>query len=471
MENYNRSEPQEIVLTYRSEERIQPVVLRYERELPPDMRKRLFPEEPALKESIPVWDRRSRQKRRRSPLRRLVTAVAVLALLVGIGMGLRYLDLRLAPQLLPPVDDRPGGEDAAPPVDEEEYYYWEEDDFYQGVATIEAFRPDSALAPRLTLTPAGESAAVLTPGQIYQRVAPATVTVLGRETEEDARASVGTGIIFHGDGYILTNYHVIAGCAAAEVWVTNEYGVDTVYDALLVGGDMEQDVAVLKIEAEGLPTAELGISDELRVGDKVYAIGNPLGVDLRGTFTDGIVSAVNREVVTDEGSMVLIQTNAALNSGNSGGPLINQYGQVVGVNTMKMMSGYDTIEGLGFAIPTSYAVRWVNEIIQTGQIEPTPLLGLTIMRIPDELPDGTMALMVESVTRGGSGDRAGVVAGDYIVAFNGQRVHTTEDILLLRRDLRVGDEVSISIWRDGEYMELTMVLQSAEAPALPENKQ
>ena len=152
--------------------------------------------------------------------------------------------------------------------------------------------------------------------------------------------------------------------------MTDEYGVDQEYDAMLVGGDADQDVAVLKIDAKDLTAAQFGVSDDLSVGDKVYAIGNPLGLELRGTFTDGIVSAVNRDVDVDGVTMTLIQTNAALNSGNSGGPLVNEYGQVVGVNTIKMMSGYDTIEGLGFAIPTSLAVRWINEIIQSGRIEP-----------------------------------------------------------------------------------------------------
>ena len=284
--------------------------------------------------------------------------------------------------------------------------------------------------------------------------------------------SVGTGVIFTEDGYILTNYHVIAGCALAEVWITNEYGVDTLYDALLVGGDETQDIAVLKIEASGLPAAELGVSDELKIGDPVYAIGNPLGVELRSTFTDGIVSAATREVTTDGVTMTLIQTNTALNSGNSGGPLINQYGQVVGVNTLKMMSDYDTIEGLGFAIPTSYAVRWINEIIEDGEIDPTPVLGISVMRIPEQLPDGTSALLIESVVSGSSGDKAGVKAGDYVVEFNGQRVYTTEDILRIRRDLRIGDRVVIRLWRDGEYLDLvmTMMADTSQLPRLPSGK-
>ena len=193
----------------------------------------------------------------------------------------------------------------------------------------------------------------------------------------------------------------------------------------------------------------------------MYAIGNPLGVELRGTFTNGIVSAINRDVQVDGRSMTLVQTNAALNSGNSGGPLINQYGQVVGINTIKMMSGEDTIEGLGFAIPTSLAARWVNEMIEFGEIQPQPVLGLMINRIPETLPDGSRGLRIEEVTPGLSGDKAGILVGDYIVSFAGQEVSSTSEILALRRDLHVGDLVPVRVWRNGEYLELTMEMMAA----------
>ena len=175
-----------------------------------------------------------------------------------------------------------------------------------------------------------------------------------------------------------------------------------------------------------------------------------------------MVSAVDRDVYVDGVTMTLIQTNAALNSGNSGGPLINPYGQVVGVNTIKMMSGDDTIEGLGFAIPTSLAARWVNDLVAFGELQPQPVLGVSISRIPEVLEDGALGLRVETVTPGGSSDRAGVRVGDYVVAFNGQNVATTEDILALRRDLRVGDQVPVRVFRDGEYLELTMTMMAEE---------
>ena len=345
----------EVVLTYRPEQSAEPVVLRYERELPCRMRRER--EEQSRRELSRALARAAGTERKRKAPRRGVRAavgVALLAALVCLGVGIWFVQSY--------VLDRPGGGDAGsqPPDGDYYNYYWEDQEREPQEPTIHTYRPYGGSGARLELVSAGEDAQALTPGEVYDQVRPSTVTVLGEDAEG---YSVGTGVIFTEDGYILTNYHVIDGCSACQVWITDEYGVDSVYDALLVGGDADQDLAVLKIDAQGLTPAEFGVSDELSVGDPVYAIGNPLGLELRSTFTDGIVSAVNRDVDVDGVIMTLIQTNAALNSGNSGGPLINQYGQVVGINTIKIMSGYATLEGLGFAIPTSLAQRWVNELI------------------------------------------------------------------------------------------------------------
>ena len=232
------------------------------------------------------------------------------------------------------------------------------------------------------------------------------------------------------------------------------------YDAKLIGGEKDNDVAVLKIEADGLTPVTLGDSSKLVVGEAVYAIGNPLGIELRNTMTSGSISAINRDVDVDGVTMTLIQTDAALNSGNSGGPLINQYGQVIGINTIKMMSEYDTIEGLGFAIPSSLALRWVNELIEYGELLPQPVLGVTINRIPVTLPDGALGLRVESLTPNLSGYAAGLQEGDYIVMFNNQPVASTEEVLVIRRSLYVGDQVPVLIYREGEYLELMMTMMA-----------
>ncbi|MBR6738393.1 MAG: trypsin-like peptidase domain-containing protein, partial [Oscillospiraceae bacterium] len=248
------------------------------------------------------------------------------------------------------------------------YYYFGSDpqDFFEDEAPGEPAMPrftDYDDSVRLLITEQrGEALPVQ---EIYERVNPSTVTVVAEI--EGNRAGIGTGIIMTADGYILTNAHVIAD--ALDCFIVLDTGEQ--YDVSLVGYDMEQDIAVLKAEAEGLPAAQFGDSDALRVGDPVYAIGNPLGIELRGTLTDGIVSAINRDVELDGVRMTLIQTNAALNSGNSGGPLINACGQVVGINLMKMdRSGRPiaSVEGLGFAIPIVSVAYMVDDIIACGEV-------------------------------------------------------------------------------------------------------
>lgn len=431
---------EEIVLTYRPQ--VPEVRLRYERPLPERMAP--SPEDRPAPALAAAQEPRRQARRRRGMW--IVAAVMLVVGAVCIGLGV-WIMVHSGGR------DRPGdySDGSRLPKD----YAWQDEEV--GETTIHTYRPVGG-GPELELVSA-EGLEALTPGEIYRKVCPAVVTVLGFQ---ERTGSVGTGIIFDADGYVLTNYHVIAGSSECEVRITDQYGVDTPYDAWLVGGDEEQDLAVLKIDGTDLPTAEFGQSSQLAVGDPVYAIGNPLGVELRATFTDGIVSAIDRDVDVDGVTMTLIQTNAALNSGNSGGPLVNQYGQVVGVNTIKMMSDYDTIEGLGFSIPTSLAGKWVNEIVRYGKIQPQVSLGLTILRIPETLPDGTTAMRVETVTPGGSGARAGIREGDCIVTFDGQSVGRVEEILAIRNQHNVGDLVDVLVWRDGEYLDLTIKLQAAK---------
>lgn len=297
--------------------------------------------------------------------------------------------------------------------------------------------------------------AELTVQEVYRLVNPAVVTVVA---QLDRAASVGTGVIFRSDGYILTNYHVVAGSSACSIGLAS----GGTYEAKYVGGDSANDVAVLKVEADGLPAAQMGDSDALSVGDTVYAIGNPLGVELRGTLTDGIVSAINRDVEVQGRTMTLIQTNAALNEGNSGGPLIDVYGQVVGINTIKMMSLTSNIEGLGFALPMQSVSKLVNDILEYGEIQPEPRLGVTVYDLPTALPDGNSGVEVRSVSAGSAADRAGVKAGDVIVSAGGQSVAGGRHALLsVRRQYRVGDDLPMRIWRDGEYLDVTLHLHEA----------
>ncbi|MDY4966460.1 MAG: trypsin-like peptidase domain-containing protein [Dysosmobacter sp.] len=236
---------------------------------------------------------------------------------------------------------------------------------YEQTATDQAITIPSCRARKdLRVELAAGHGEALTAEEVYARVNPATVTVVCDVS--DTSASVGTGVIITADGYVLTNHHVVAGGRNCTVTLSD----NVQYEAKYVVSDEVNDLAVLKIvDARDLPTAELGDSSLLTVGETVYAIGNPLGVELRGTFTDGLVSALDRDVDVDGRTMTLIQTNAALNSGNSGGPLINQYGQVVGINTIKMMSEFSNIEGLGFAIPTQ-AIRRVVNTWNIGKVIP-----------------------------------------------------------------------------------------------------
>ena len=455
----NRIDPEsEIVLTYRQPDQVEPVVLRYERELPACMRPRpvrsgregTFPPPRRIGPLDPPEKRKARWGVR------VYVGVSLLAALICLGVGIWYVGEYgwALPGSKAPDGPHSGSNDNIPWEDD---YFWDIEDTDSGAITIPPYPTGGET--RLSLSSAAELP-VLTPQEVYNQVTPSVVSVLGREDMYSTMASAGTGVIFSSNGYILTNCHIIAGCSMCRILVTNAHGVDEAYDAKVVGYDEDVDLAVLKVEAEDLPAAAFGVSDDLRVGDQVYAIGNPLGVELRNTLTDGIISAIDRDMDVDGVQMTLLQTTAALNSGNSGGPLINEYGQVIGINTIKMMSRYDTIEGLGFAIPSSLALRWVNELIEFGELQPEPVLGVTVNRIPQTLPDGTVGLRLEEITDGLSGDRAGLRAGDYLVGFAGQNVVSLQQLMSIRRGLRVGDEVAVRVFREGEYLELTMIMMA-----------
>ena len=292
---------------------------------------------------------------------------------------------------------------------------------------------------------------------IYSSVIDSVVSI---SSMTSSGTSSGTGIIMSSDGYVITNHHVITGALVISV-LTND---NQEFEAALVGSDEMSDLAVLKIDARGLQAAEFGDSSRLRVGDSVVAIGDPLGVQLRGTMTNGIISAINRDLTVGDRTMTLIQTNAALNNGNSGGPLINCYGQVIGINTVKMSSYYTasaTVEGLGFAIPISVAKPIIDELIENGYVAGRPAIGISGDSLPSyyrtyyRLPDG---VYVTSVNEGSDAKAKGIREGDIVTAINGERISSIDELNTVKNQYAAGDEVTLTIYRSGAYYEVTVTL-------------
>ena len=317
--------------------------------------------------------------------------------------------------------------------------------------------------PQLTITqsPAGvptvasDEAGALSLQEIYRRCIGSVVSIV---TVTPSGKASGTGIIMSEDGYVITNHHVIESAQAVSVLTADSQE----YTASVVGSDETSDLAVLKIEAEGLQAAEFGDSSVLQVGDSVAAIGDPLGTALRGTMTDGIISAINRDLTVNDRTMSLIQTNAALNSGNSGGPLINVYGQVVGINTMKMGSSSTvSVEGLGFAIPIASTAYMINDLIAYGEIHGEVMIGVSVQIAPVTLDSGETALLVMEVTPGGPGDEAGIQKGDLILKADGEALTKSTDLLRVRRRHEAGETLSLLVERDGRRFTADIVLRES----------
>ena len=293
-------------------------------------------------------------------------------------------------------------------------------------------------------------------GELYDECCESIVAIYGYQDDYPGYYW-GTGVILTEDGLVLTNAHVIEGCDQVTVKLSD----DTEYDASLVGADGISDIAVLKIEAEGLKKAEFGRSSNLRVGDEVAAIGNPLGEEFRFTLTNGIISAIDRDISYKGRSMVLLQTNTALNSGNSGGALFNMAGQVVGITNMKMMSSYSSIEGIGFAIPSETAKSVVSSIVKYGKVQGRPSIGITVGAIPEQamekysMPEG---VYISGVQENSDAAEKGLKKGDIVLEVNGTPVTTPEEIKDIKDQFNVGDVLKMKIWRDGETFEVDVAI-------------
>ncbi len=267
--------------------------------------------------------------------------------------------------------------------------------------------------------------------------------------------AAGSGFIITADGYVVTNYHVIQN--SQTISVTLEDG--RIMPAVITGSDPRNDIAVLKINGSGFPTVILGDSSDLETGELAVAIGNALG-ELSGTVTAGIISALDRQITIDNQSLVLLQTDAAINSGNSGGALINSFGEVIGINTAK--NAGDGVEGLGFAIPINTAKPIIESLIQNGYVAGRPKLGIGTRDVSEQeaayynMRAGIYVRMVES---GSSADRAGIAVGDIIIKADGKDTLTTEALNAAKESHKVGDTMQITLIRNGNEMTVSVVLQ------------
>lgn len=290
---------------------------------------------------------------------------------------------------------------------------------------------------------------------IYKKVIPSVVSITAAS---GSSTSTGTGIIMSSDGYIITNYHVVSSAQQIVVLLTD--GQE--YTACRVGGDETSDIMVLKIDATDLTPAEFGDSDAAEVGDSVVAIGDPLGIELRGTMTDGIICGIKRDVDVGDRTMSLMQTNAALNSGNSGGPLVNMEGQVIGINTIKLSSsGFTTVEGLGFAIPIDSAKPIVDELVEKGYVTGRPAFGFDVEQLESRISlyyDLPGKLYIRSVETNSDAYAQGIRSGDIITAIDGQEVYTVDEFNRIKNEYSAGDQIPLTIFRRGHNYEVTVTL-------------
>ncbi len=322
---------------------------------------------------------------------------------------------------------------------------------------------DSASSQSGSGIPIPTDGSAMTPSQVYSSCVDSVVAISSTVEASSfygssTATSSGSGFILTEDGYVITNYHVVEDATAVDVTLHNTEE----YPAEVVGYDSANDLAVLKIDAEGLSAATVGSSSDLVVGDMVVAIGNPLG-ELTATQTVGYVSGINREVTTDNTILSMIQTDAAINPGNSGGPLFNLYGQVVGITTAKY-SGTTTsgasIEGIGFAIPIDDVMSSISDLIDYGYVTGA-YLGVSVQNTDEEsasmfgLPTGAY---VVSVVEGASADRAGIQVKDIIIDLGGNTVSTVTDLTRALRNFRAGDETTITVIRSGQELTLDITL-------------
>ena len=319
-----------------------------------------------------------------------------------------------------------------------------------------------------SITAASSSGSSLTTEQVVDLVSPSVVVITTEQVvysqwswygQNQVESGAGSGVIISSDGYILTCAHVVDGASTITVTIG-----DKDYTATLVGEDTTSDIAVIKIDADGLTPATVGNSDSLKVGQSVMAVGNPLG-ELGGTVTGGMISALNRSVTIQGSSSVntmsLIQMDASVSPGNSGGGLFNMNGELVGIVNAKSSSS--DAEGLGFAIPINDAIKVAQELLENGYVTGRPYLGITYLAVTDaqtasQLGVNAYGVYVVEVVKGGPAEKAGLQAGDRIVSVDGTEIASKDDLGTLMQKHAAGDTLSITIAREGQMQTVNVTL-------------
>ena len=327
---------------------------------------------------------------------------------------------------------------------------------------------DSASGSDSSITAASSSGSSLTTEQVADLVSPSVVVITTEQVvysqwswygQNQVESGAGSGVIISSDGYILTCAHVVDGASNITVTIN-----DKDYTATLVGEDTTSDIAVIKIDANGLTPATVGDSDSLKVGQNVMAVGNPLG-ELGGTVTGGMISALNRSVTIQGSSSVntmsLIQMDASVSPGNSGGGLFNMNGELVGIVNAKSSSS--DAEGLGFAIPINDAIKVAQELLENGYVTGRPYLGITYLAVTDaqtasQLGVNAYGVYVVEVVKGGPAEKAGLQAGDRIVSVDGTEIASKDDLGTLMQKHAAGDTLSITIAREGQMQTVNVTL-------------
>ena len=291
------------------------------------------------------------------------------------------------------------------------------------------------------------------------------ISMFGRQSQSSTATASGSGIIISEDGYILTNNHIVSSASSESYYEVSEatkmtvtlFNDETKYEAKIIGTDEQTDLAVIKIEKSGLSKAEFADSDNIKVGEFAMAVGNPLG--MQSSITCGVISAVNREVTDSDGKkFTLIQTDAAINSGNSGGALVNSEGNVIGINTLKL-SGTG-IEGMGFAIPISSTTDISSQLIQYSKVK-RPYIGISGIDLNEQTAKANnlvVGIYVKSVDDFSAGEKAGIKIGDVIIEADGQKVTSMDELNDIKNAHKIGDEMQIKVNRDKQEKELTITL-------------